>query len=84
MTTPRERRRRAISVPPSAAPDASAPVQVSAMIAEYIARHRGDRVSIGDLITALGERAYGALLLVFAAPNLPPIGLPVWVGEAVR
>lgn len=65
-----------IPVPPSASPGVPAPAQISATIADYMARHRGDRVSIGDLVAALGERAYGALLLVFAAPNLPPIGVP--------
>jgi hypothetical protein len=30
------------------------------------------RISIGDLLTALGDRALGALLFIFAAPNILP------------
>lgn len=36
--------------------------------------HEGDsdRVSIGNLLAALGDRAIGALMFVFAAPNVVP------------
>ncbi|HET8725912.1 MAG TPA: exopolysaccharide biosynthesis protein [Alphaproteobacteria bacterium] len=40
-------------------------------------QHTGDpRVSLGELITAMGDRAYGVLLLLFALPNMLPIGVP--------
>jgi hypothetical protein len=32
-----------------------------------------ERVSFGDLLNALGDRALGALLFVFAAPNVLPV-----------
>jgi Exopolysaccharide synthesis, ExoD len=31
-----------------------------------------ERVSVGDLLAAMGDRAFGALMLVFALPNLIP------------
>lgn len=36
----------------------------------------GRRVSIGDLLHAFGNRAFGALIFIFAAPNMLPIGVP--------
>lgn len=36
----------------------------------------GGRVSVDDLLIALSDRAFGALMLVFAAPNLFPIPIP--------
>ncbi len=33
----------------------------------------GERIPVGALIDALGDRAYGALLLLFAAPNALPM-----------
>jgi hypothetical protein len=42
-----------------------------------IARERGpDRLSIADLRDALGDRAFGALLILFAAPNALPVNAP--------
>jgi hypothetical protein len=35
-----------------------------------------DRISIGDLMTALGDRGYGLLILAFALPNLIPAPIP--------
>ena len=32
-----------------------------------------ERISIGDLLTALGDRALGALLFIFAFPNVLPV-----------
>ena len=32
-----------------------------------------DRVSIGDLLEALGYRPLGAMLLIFAVPNVLPV-----------
>lgn len=33
---------------------------------------RGDRISVGELLTGLGDRALGALLFIFAIPNVLP------------
>jgi hypothetical protein len=35
-----------------------------------------ERISIGDLMTALGDRGYGLLMLVLALPNLIPAPIP--------
>ncbi|MDO9136140.1 exopolysaccharide biosynthesis protein [Hydrogenophaga sp.] len=32
-----------------------------------------ERISVGDLLTALGDRAIGALMFFFAAPNILPV-----------
>jgi hypothetical protein len=37
---------------------------------------RGERVSVGEIVAALGDRAFGAVLLIFAAPNILPVTLP--------
>lgn len=60
------------------------------MLAEMAADARRDDISIGDLFRALGERAFGALLLVFALPNVVPtppgtsalLGLPLVILSA--
>lgn len=54
------------------------------------AAETGERVSVGELVQALHDRAFGAVLLVFAAPNILPVTLPgtspvtslpiMWVG----
>lgn len=38
----------------------------------------GGRIALGDLVEAMGERAYGALLLLFAIPNVIPVAIPGW------
>lgn len=35
-----------------------------------------DRVSVGDLLDMFGNRAFGALIFIFAAPNLLPVAVP--------
>lgn len=34
------------------------------------------RISVGDLLDAFGNRAYGALIFIFAAPNVLPVAMP--------
>jgi len=36
----------------------------------------GDRISFGDLVDGFDHRAYGPLIVVFAAPNMLPVALP--------
>src|SRR3546814_15426220 len=45
--------------------------RTSDVLRRFIADFPGDRVSVADLTAALGDRAYGVLLFVFA-----PIGRP--------
>jgi hypothetical protein len=54
-------------------------------VLQRVADEEGERISIGDLLTVLGDRALGALLFVFAFPNVLPappgtsaiLGLPL-------
>src|SRR3546814_1398086 len=50
--------------------------RTSDVLRRFIADFPGDRVSVADLTAALGDRAYGVLLFVFALPNLMPVNLP--------
>ena len=36
----------------------------------------GDRISFGDLVDSFEQRAYGPLIVIFAAPNMLPVALP--------
>jgi hypothetical protein len=38
-----------------------------------LARRPSPTISIGDVLNAFGDRAFGALMLLFAAPNLLPL-----------
>jgi hypothetical protein len=49
---------------------------VSAILLELAASIERERVSVGDLVDAFDARAYGPLIVVFAAPNVLPVSLP--------
>ncbi|TWB38076.1 exopolysaccharide biosynthesis protein [Nitrospirillum pindoramense] len=61
------------------------PAKVSDILQALAAEEGRERVAIGDLLTALSDRAVGALIFVFALPNalpMPPgtssvLGLPL-------
>ncbi|MEA1649815.1 exopolysaccharide biosynthesis protein [Nitrospirillum sp. BR 11164] len=67
------------------AADAPRPHKVSDILQALAADEGRERVAIGDLLTALSDRAVGALIFVFAVPNalpMPPgtsavLGLPL-------
>ncbi|OYQ32863.1 hypothetical protein CHU95_19180 [Niveispirillum lacus] len=42
------------------------------VLLDTIARVEGERISIGEMIDGLGERAYGILMLLFALPTILP------------
>jgi hypothetical protein len=46
---------------------------VREMLAELLARHPEDSVVLGDILAFLGERAFGALMLVLALPMATPL-----------
>lgn len=46
---------------------------LSAMLLALAEDDRRDRISVGDLLDALGDRAIAALLFVFAFPNVLPV-----------
>lgn len=48
----------------------------SEALRDFIDGWEQERLSLNDLRIALGDRAYGALMVIFAAPNLIPISIP--------
>ncbi|MDP2118394.1 MAG: exopolysaccharide biosynthesis protein [Hoeflea sp.] len=59
-------------LPSIAHSDPKHPEKLSELL-ERLARDAGDRVSMGQIATALDDRSFGAFLLVFAIPNLIPL-----------
>lgn len=54
--------------------DAAAPSRTLSDVLQGMAREPGrERVSVRDLIDALGDRALGALMFLFAFPNVLPV-----------
>lgn len=51
----------------------SAEFRLSALLAEIAEGPEDDRISIGDLLTALKRRALGALIFIFAVPVALPL-----------
>ncbi len=54
---------------------ASHRASVSALVGSLAGTWSRERVTIGDLLAALGDRGYGLLMLVLAMPNLIPLPL---------
>ena len=50
--------------------------RMSAILLGMVERAEGERVSIGDMVDAFDARAYGPLIVLFAAPNILPVALP--------
>jgi len=51
--------------------------RTSEILRDFIATHPEPRISIRDVRDALSDRAFGALLVIFALPNLVPINIPL-------
>ncbi|HEY8352115.1 MAG TPA: exopolysaccharide biosynthesis protein [Sphingomonadales bacterium] len=49
---------------------------LSALLRQIVLDRSRDRISIADLIAISGDRAFGALLFIFATPNILPIPIP--------
>jgi hypothetical protein len=49
---------------------------ISGILVALAERHEGERVSFGEMIDAFAARAYGPLIVLFAAPNMLPVALP--------
>jgi len=68
----------------TAAPDPAPPVarpirggrRISSILESLPAAVKGDRISFGDLVDFFDGRAFGPLIVVFAAPNMLPVALP--------
>ena len=50
--------------------------RISAILEALAGSVTGERISFGDLVDAFDARAYGPLIVVFAAPNMLPVALP--------
>src|SRR5215472_15012971 len=52
------------------------PTRTSEMLREFAASRTGKRVSIGEIVAALGDRGLGVLITIFALPNVFPSTVP--------
>jgi hypothetical protein len=52
------------------------PIPVSDLVCGIARSWPRERVSLGELMEALGQRGYGVLIVLFALPNLLPIYIP--------
>lgn len=52
---------------------ASHSLALSELLRQVADNASGERIAVGDLLQALGDRAIGALLFVFAFPNILPM-----------
>jgi len=50
--------------------------RLSQVVADFARDPERTVITIADLLGAIGDRAFGALLLLFAAPNAIPVSLP--------
>jgi hypothetical protein len=64
------------TAPPPAAAAITKARRISAILEALPHAVEGDRISFGDLVDAFEHRAYGPLIVVFAAPNMLPVALP--------
>jgi hypothetical protein len=58
--------------------------RASEVLEDFLAHDHGARIRLGDLVRILGDRAFGALILLLAIPNVLPVpglstvtGLPI-------
>jgi hypothetical protein len=63
---------------------AEAGAPISRIVAEVAARFPGERISLGDMAEAFGDRAFGLLILILLLPSLLPgmasvFGTPVLI-----
>lgn len=56
---------------PKSAPDERP--SASALLEDFLAHDHGERIALGDIMHLLGDRAFGALLLILAIPNVLPV-----------
>lgn len=73
LSEPDPRRGEAAPRSPSAPP---VPDRTSAALRRFARGWTAERLSLGDIVAAVPQRAFGVLLIVFAVPNLVPISIP--------
>lgn len=60
--------------PPGSSDSAQAGrARASDLLNEFLARDHQARIAIGDILALMGERAFGALLLMLSIPNILPV-----------
>ncbi len=70
------------TLPPEAPSGTAAPRaavhgrRISGVLLALAEAAQGERVSFGEMIDAFAARAYGPLIVLFAAPNILPVALP--------
>ena len=50
--------------------------RLSRILAELLEDGNRERISVGDVLAGCGQRAFGAMIFLFAAPNLLPVTVP--------
>ncbi len=70
--------------PPAHGANGAAGAPISRIVAEVAARFPGDRITLGQMAEAFGDRAFGLLILVLCLPSLLPgmasvFGIPMLV-----
>jgi len=90
MTSPPATSRTVVSeAPPTASSTAPEEAderrpRASELLEGFLAHEHGERILLGDLLRILGDRAFGALILVLAIPNVLPVpGLSTLTGVPV-
>jgi hypothetical protein len=58
------------------AQDTSTPVRTSELLREFSNSITSDRVTVGEIVAALGGRGLGVLLAIFSLPNVLPSAVP--------
>jgi len=57
-------------------PSVERPARTSEILREFARTRTGERVSIGEIVAALGDRGLGVLIAIFAVPNVFPSTVP--------
>ncbi len=52
------------------------PTRTSEMLRDFAESRTGERVSVGEIVAALGDRGLGVLIAIFALPNVFPSTVP--------
>jgi hypothetical protein len=52
------------------------PTRTSALLRDFAASVTSERISVGEIVAALGDRGLGVLIAIFALPNILPSTVP--------
>jgi hypothetical protein len=65
-----------VNPPPLPPPGSWRPRRLSEILTDIANDPARDRIAIADIRDAMGDRAFGAMMFVFAAPNTLPVNAP--------